>query len=64
VEEELEDAHDVASISTLTIKASLPTYGTRKGWRPTSQEHFGDGGSYPECHVAQYPLEMGRKKVG
>lgn len=22
-----------------------------------------DGGSYPECHVAQYPLEMGRKKV-
>jgi SNW domain-containing protein 1 len=23
----------------------------------------GDGGSYPECHVAQYPLDMGRKKV-
>jgi hypothetical protein len=23
----------------------------------------GDGGAYPECHVAQYPLEMGRKKV-
>lgn len=26
-------------------------------------EYIGDGGSYPECHVAQYPLEMGRKKV-
>lgn len=23
----------------------------------------GDGGSFPECHVAQYPLEMGKKKV-
>lgn len=63
VEEEDEEAQDVASISTLTIKASLPAYGTRKGWKPTSQEHFGDGGAYPECHVAQYPLEMGRKKV-
>lgn len=23
----------------------------------------GDGGAYPECHVAQYPLGMGTKKV-
>lgn len=23
---------------------------------------FGDGGAYPECHIAQYPLDMGRKK--
>jgi len=23
----------------------------------------GDGGSYPECHVAQYPLNLGKKKV-
>ena len=23
----------------------------------------GDGGAYPECHVAQYPLDMGKKKV-
>ncbi|KAJ7204303.1 pre-mRNA-processing protein 45 [Mycena rebaudengoi] len=33
-----------------------------RGWKPTSQEDYGDGGSYPECHVAQYPLELGRKK--
>lgn len=26
--------------------------------------HSGNGGSYPECHVAQYPLGMGKKKVG
>lgn len=24
-------------------------------------DDFGDGGAYPECHIAQYPLEMGRK---
>lgn len=23
----------------------------------------GDGGAYPECHVAQYPLNLGKKKV-
>ena len=23
----------------------------------------GDGGAYPECNIAQYPLDMGRKKV-
>jgi hypothetical protein len=23
----------------------------------------GNGGSYPECHVAQYPLGMGKNKV-
>lgn len=23
---------------------------------------FGDGGAFPEIHVAQFPLEMGRKK--
>lgn len=25
--------------------------------------YAGDGGSYPECHVAQYPLDLGRKKA-
>lgn len=23
----------------------------------------GDGGAFPECHIAQYPLDMGKKKV-
>lgn len=41
----------------------IPPYGQRKGWKPKSQQDFGDGGSYPECHCAQYPLELGRKKV-
>ncbi|KWU41039.1 hypothetical protein RHOSPDRAFT_30674 [Rhodotorula sp. JG-1b] len=41
----------------------IPPYGHRKGWKPKSQLDFGDGGSYPECHCAQYPLELGRKKT-
>jgi SNW domain-containing protein 1 len=39
----------------------IPAYGQRKGWRPQGQEDFGDGGAFPEIHVAQYPLEMGKK---
>ena len=40
-----------------------PAYGRRRGWVPSSAEDFGDGGAYPEVRVAQFPLEMGRKKV-
>ncbi|RDA92332.1 hypothetical protein CP533_4383 [Ophiocordyceps camponoti-saundersi (nom. inval.)] len=38
-----------------------PPYGQRVGWRPRSQEDFGDGGAFPEVPVAQYPLDMGKK---
>ncbi|KAF4584498.1 Pre-mRNA-processing protein 45 [Ophiocordyceps camponoti-floridani] len=38
-----------------------PPYGQREGWRPRSQEDYGDGGAFPEVPVAQYPLDMGRK---
>jgi hypothetical protein len=30
---------------------------------PLLTRSTGDGGSYPECHVAQYPLNLGKKKV-
>ncbi|GAA5991236.1 hypothetical protein JCM11641_004029 [Rhodosporidiobolus odoratus] len=42
---------------------AIPPYGQRKGWLPKNQADFGDGGAYPECHRAQYPLELGRKKT-
>jgi SNW domain-containing protein 1 len=46
----------------LVLKRSgPPAYGQRSGWRPRSQEDFGDGGAFPEVPVAQYPLEMGKK---
>lgn len=35
----------------------------RQGWKPSTPQDFGDGGAYPECHIAQYPLELGRKKA-
>lgn len=38
---------------------SAPPYGQRKGWVPRAEEDFGDGGSFPEIHVAQYPFGMG-----
>jgi SNW domain-containing protein 1 len=44
-------------------KSNIPPYGSRSSWRPRSQEDFGDGGAYPECNVAQYPLDMGKTKV-
>ncbi|RYH21076.1 hypothetical protein EON65_21580 [archaeon] len=27
---------------------------------PNKLEDFGDGGAYPEIHIVQYPLNMGR----
>ncbi|KAF4511142.1 hypothetical protein G6O67_002965 [Ophiocordyceps sinensis] len=44
-------------------RAAPPPYGQRSGWRPRSQEDFGDGGAFPEVLVAQYPLEMGKKSA-
>jgi hypothetical protein len=38
-----------------------PPYGSRQSWRPRTAEDFGDGGAFPEVHVAQYPLDMGKK---
>ncbi|PTD04970.1 Pre-mRNA-processing protein 45 [Fusarium culmorum] len=42
-------------------RSGPPAYGQRAGWRPRSQEDFGDGGAFPEIPIAQYPLEMGKK---
>jgi len=61
----IEDATGAAGPSTSLVKASrIPPYGQRDKWRPKEQADFANGGAYPECHVAQYPLEMGRKKTG
>ncbi|KAG0579931.1 hypothetical protein KC19_4G135800 [Ceratodon purpureus] len=38
-----------------------PPYGKRTGFMPRRPEHFGDGGAFPEIHVAQYPLDMGKE---
>ncbi|KAK4051673.1 mRNA splicing protein [Microbotryomycetes sp. JL221] len=62
VDDEDVDKPSAPSSSTAVTRGPvIPPYGQRKGWRPKTIQDYGDGGSYPECHVAQYPLEMGRK---
>lgn len=39
---------------------NIPSYPHRKGFIPTTLEDFEDGGAYPELHVVQYPMNMGR----
>ncbi|KAI8902526.1 SKIP/SNW domain-containing protein [Globomyces pollinis-pini] len=43
-------------------KSSIPKYGKRSDFIPQNQKDFGDGGAYPEIHIVQYPLGMGKKK--
>jgi SNW domain-containing protein 1 len=43
------------------LKIGPPPQGHRAGWVPRSLEDFGDGGAFPEIHVAQFPMDMGRK---
>lgn len=43
----------------------MPAYPHRasSGFRPRDQADFGDGGAYPEVHMVQYPLNMGKPGV-
>lgn len=40
----------------------VPPYLKRQGFVPRKIEDFGDGGAFPEIHLVQYPLDMGRNK--
>ncbi|KAL7673705.1 hypothetical protein ACOME3_008556 [Neoechinorhynchus agilis] len=44
------------------LELTIPPYGYRKNWVPRCMDDFGDGGAFPEVHLAQYPLGMGMKK--
>ncbi|XP_074631241.1 SNW domain-containing protein 1-like [Acropora palmata] len=59
-DDNLEKAYKELKVSA--AKKEPPPYGHRQGWIPRKLEDFGDGGAFPEIHVAQYPLDMGRKK--
>ncbi|XP_077367398.1 SNW domain-containing protein 1 [Festucalex cinctus] len=50
------------STALVASRREPPPYGHRNGWVPRVLEDFGDGGAFPEIHVAQFPLEMGRQK--
>lgn len=53
-------ADEVTTVATLNVRAGPPPYGKRQGWAPRSLADYGDGGAFPEIHIAQYPLEMGK----
>ncbi|KAJ8592502.1 pre-mRNA-processing protein 45 [Rhizopogon salebrosus TDB-379] len=63
VSDEEEEVPQPAPSQSLITRTVIPPYGQRQEWKPLKPEDFGDGGSYPECHVAQYPLDLGRKKT-
>ncbi|KAI9141803.1 SKIP/SNW domain-containing protein [Paraphysoderma sedebokerense] len=50
------------STAIVSKKSGPPPYGQRRGFIPRTFEDYGDGGAYPEIHVAQYPLDIGRSK--
>src|SRR5262245_38763450 len=67
-EEELRDSRSTRVLTAEQYETQIvkrqngpPPYGQREGWRPRTAEDYGDGGAFPEVHVAQYPLDMGRK---
>ncbi|KAF4315141.1 hypothetical protein BBO99_00008010 [Phytophthora kernoviae] len=62
---------DASAASTSSSSSSLPSYTTsvpkyplrvKQQFVPRRNEDFGDGGAYPELHIAQFPLGMGKKK--
>lgn len=57
-------AHELESQQLVVKRTGPPPYGQRAGWRPRSDGDYGDGGSFPEIPMAQYPLSMGRKQTG
>uniref|UniRef100_A0AC34R7V0 SKI-interacting protein SKIP SNW domain-containing protein n=1 Tax=Panagrolaimus sp. JU765 TaxID=591449 RepID=A0AC34R7V0_9BILA len=52
--------HSLAESSTALVTKQIPSYGKRAGYIPRAPEDFGDGGAFPEIHIAQYPLGMGK----
>ena len=42
---------------------NIPPYGQRENYIPRCREDYGDGGAFPEIHITQYPLDMGRSEL-
>lgn len=42
---------------------NIPPYGQRANYVPRRREDYGDGGAFPEIHITQYPLDMGRTET-
>eukprot|EP01053_Blabericola_migrator_P001460 Blabericola_migrator_1__1459@NODE_1385_length_4665_cov_90_290126_g927_i0_p2_GENE_NODE_1385_length_4665_cov_90_290126_g927_i0NODE_1385_length_4665_cov_90_290126_g927_i0_p2_ORF_typecomplete_len308_score52_72SKIP_SNW/PF02731_15/1_1e02SKIP_SNW/PF02731_15/7_5e56_NODE_1385_length_4665_cov_90_290126_g927_i022873210 len=44
--------------------SGIPLYGKRRGWVPQALDDYGGGGAFPEIHILQYPLNLGRGDSG
>ncbi|GLV43750.1 Bx42 [Carabus blaptoides fortunei] len=60
-DERRQQASQKQGSSLVLAQPIAPPYGQRRGWIPRSASDYGDGGAFPEIHVAQYPLGMGQK---
>lgn len=49
-----------SSMAVMSLSKEAPPYLRRQGFVPRKPDDFGDGGAFPEIHVAQYPLDMGK----
>ena len=54
---------NIKQLEIARLNARIPPYGKRMGYIPREPEDFGDGGAFPEIHIKQYPLDMGRKDL-
>mmetsp|Transcript_100348 Transcript_100348/g.197020 ORF Transcript_100348/g.197020 Transcript_100348/m.197020 type:complete len:641 (+) Transcript_100348:23-1945(+) len=59
-QEEVEKDTPAAPAASSSSKKQIPSYPNRQGFVPLEVSDFGDGGAYPELHMVQYPLNMGR----
>lgn len=59
-EERAKEKASRPSTALVSAVRTAPPYGQRRGWIPRVLDDFGDGGAFPESHVAQYPNDLGR----
>lgn len=55
-------AREAAPIPIAATVIEPPAYGQRASFLPRTPEDFADGGAFPEIHIMQYPLDMGRRQ--
>merc|ERR1711962_52543 len=62
-QEDTSDRKSGHSTAVATVRSEPPPYGARSGFVPRTVNDFGDGGAFPETHVAQFPLGLGKPKT-
>ena len=56
-------SHSLFFPSMYRAQKVIPPYGHRQKYVPMTLEDFGDGGAFPEIHLVQFPLNMGKPGV-